>query len=57
MDLSKTELIHVPTGNTGIFIKEFHNYYGCAVLIKLNNGREYYAPKHEFKDLKTGQWI
>jgi len=50
--ISKKKLIHAGTGNVGVFVKEFRNYYGDAIIIQLKNGREFYAPKHEFKDLE-----
>lgn len=43
--------IHILSGKPGKFVKEFRNYYGDAIMIRLDNGREYYAPKHEFKKL------
>lgn len=43
--------VHILTGITGTFVKEFRNYYGDAIMIRLSNGREYYAPKHEFKEI------
>lgn len=44
-----TLLINYKTGIIGNFIKEFENYYGEAIMILTPDGREYYAPKHEFK--------
>lgn len=57
MELLDAKLIHVLTGNIGVCVKEFRNYYGDAILIKLDDGREYYAPKREFKNYITGEWI
>ena len=45
--------VHVLSGKVGTFVKEFRNQYGDAIIIKLDNGREYYAPKHEFKLLHS----
>ena len=45
--------VHVLTGKVGIFVKEFRNYYGDAIMILLDDGRQYYAPKHEFKRLHS----
>ena len=36
------------TGVSGIFVKEFTNNYGDAIMIRTDDGREYYAPKHEW---------
>lgn len=44
-------MFHSISGNTGTFIKEFENRFGTAILIKLANGREYFAPKAEFKEI------
>lgn len=44
-----TLLINCKTGIRGNFIKEFENYYGEAIMILTPDGREYFAPKHEFK--------
>lgn len=46
---SKTLLINIISGVEGYFVKEFTNYYGDAIMIKTLSGKEYYAPKHEFK--------
>lgn len=43
--------VHILTGLVGTFVKEFKNYYGQAMIIQLDDGREYYAPKKEFKKL------
>ncbi|MGZ9675683.1 hypothetical protein [Flavobacterium sp. GNP001] len=45
--------VHVLTGKVGTFVKEFNNYYGRSIMIRLDNGREYYAPAHEFKQLHS----
>ena len=45
--------VHILTGKVGTLVKEFHNCYGDAIMIRLENGREYYAPKHEFKQLHS----
>ena len=44
------KLIHVFTGNAGYFIKE-HKPTGRALTtqIKMNDGRVYFAPSHEFR--------
>ena len=46
-------LVHIYTGKVGDFVKEFRNYYGDAIIIRLDNGREWYAPKREFKQLHS----
>ena len=48
---SDKKMFHPISGNTGTFIKEFENRFGAAILIKLANGLEYYAPKAEFKEI------
>lgn len=45
--------VHILTGLVGVFVKEFRNYYGEAMMIRLENGREYYAPKHEFRQIQN----
>lgn len=47
----KTLLINIISGVEGYFVKEFTNFYGEAIMIKTLSGRNYYAPKHEFKIL------
>lgn len=47
------KLVHILTGKVGVFVKQFRNYYGEAIMIRLDNGREYYAPKHEFKEIHS----
>ena len=39
---------HNPTGNTGAFVREFENRYGRTTVIKLEDGKEYFAPSNEF---------
>lgn len=48
----ETKLIHL-SGISGVLVKEFSNYYGEAIMIKLDNGREYYAPKGEFRTISN----
>lgn len=48
-------LKHVPTGLTGMFIEEIpsmSNKPWITWVIKLDNGREYFAPKSEFTIIK-----
>lgn len=46
-------LIHKLTGNTGIFIKEYYvTGVGYTTQIKQDDGRIYYAPSHEFVEIK-----
>jgi hypothetical protein len=45
--------VHGLTGKTGTFVKEFNNPYGRAIMIRLDNGREWYAPAHEFEQIQT----
>ena len=45
--------MHLPTGNIGILVREFRNRFGDAMIIKLEDGREYFAPKNEFRLLQT----
>lgn len=44
-------LKHMLTGNIGTFVKNVHGYYGEMTIIKLKDGREYYAPSYEFKKI------
>lgn len=41
------------TGVEGTFIREFKNYYGQSILVKTLSGKEYYAPKYEWEEIKT----
>ena len=45
---SSVKMFHALTGVTGFFVKEFKGYYGLSIMIRLDDGREYYAPKREF---------
>lgn len=36
-------------GIEGIFVKFYRNRFGDGMVIKLDNGREYFAPINEFK--------
>lgn len=45
--------VHILTGKVGTFVKEFQNPYGRAIMIRLDNGREWYAPAHEFRPLHS----
>lgn len=45
--------VHILTGKVGTFVKEFRNPYGRAMIIKLDNGREWYAPYNEFRLLHS----
>lgn len=36
------------TGIEGVFVKFYRNRFGEGMLIKLDNGREYFAPVDEF---------
>ena len=40
---------HVLTGLVGTFVKFYRNRYGEGIIIKLDNGREYFAPVNEFR--------
>lgn len=42
-------LHHKISGNTGCFIEVKKGYHGEITIIKLQNGREYYAPSSEFE--------
>jgi len=43
-------LIHILTGNTGVFLKEYYvTGRGYTIQIKLDDGRIYYAPSIEFR--------
>lgn len=45
-------LIHILSENIGVFLKEYHTTgRGYTTQIKLNDGRIYYAPSHEFKPI------
>jgi len=47
-------LKHKPSGNYGIFIKEYYaTGHGYIYQIGLNDGRIYYAPSSEFQVCKT----
>lgn len=46
-------LIHVQTGNVGVFLKEYYaTGHGYLTQIKMDDGRIYYAPSFEFKPIK-----
>ena len=46
-------LIHVQTGNIGVFLKEYYaTGHGYLTQIKMDDGRIYYAPSCEFKPIK-----
>ena len=49
--IGKRKLVHPISGNIGTFVKEFQNHFGDAIMIKLANGREYFAPKREFIEI------
>lgn len=50
---NEVRLIHIHTGNTGIFLKEYYaTGHGYLTRIKMNDGRIYYAPSGEFKEIK-----
>ncbi len=56
--------IHRPTGNIGTFVKEYiPTGRGLTMMIRLDDGRYYYAPKVEFdiykgrNPLKSGGFI
>lgn len=44
-------LRHKLTGHTGVFVEKKNGYYGVVTIIKLQNGREYFAPSHEFEKI------
>ncbi|WP_306540857.1 hypothetical protein [Dysgonomonas sp.] len=45
-------LIHIYTGNIGVFIKEYYaTGHGYLTQIKRDDGRIYYAPSGEFKPI------
>jgi hypothetical protein len=49
------KLKHIPTGLIGDFIEEIQSSQfkpWITWVIKLDNGREYYAPKNEFTIVK-----
>jgi hypothetical protein len=41
-----------PLVGTGDFIREYHGIYGKGLIIRLDNGREYFAPINEFSLVK-----
>lgn len=46
------KLIHILTGNIGVFIKEYYVIgRGYTTQIRLSDGRIYYAPSIEFKPI------
>lgn len=46
------KLIHILTGNIGVFIKEYYvTGRGYTTQIRLSDGRIYYAPSIEFKPI------
>lgn len=48
------KLYHKPTGNTGIFIKEYYpTGKPLTTQIKLSDGKIYFAPSYEFERIKT----
>lgn len=45
-------LKHILSGNIGVFLKEYYvTGRGYATQIKLDDGRIYYAPSHEFEPI------
>jgi len=51
--LGKT-LIHSISGNVGTFVKENVPSFGSKVIIiQLKDGRQYFAPSHEFRLLES----
>lgn len=49
-------LIHNLSGNLGMFLKEYYvTGRGYTTQIKLDDGRIYYAPSHEFKPINKNQ--
>lgn len=44
-------LKHVHTGNIGTFVETRNGYYGEVTIILLSDGRQYFAPSHEFKEV------
>lgn len=54
-------LIHVPSGNIGEFVKEFTNRYQDSfedsIIIKLDNGSKYFAPRNEFRRVESAFYL
>lgn len=48
MDNNVTRYYH-PLVGCGEFVREYVGYYGPGIIIRLDNGREWFAPKNEFK--------
>lgn len=46
--------VHLPTGNYGTLVKEYTpTGRSLTLMIKIKNGREYFAPEHEFKKIEV----
>lgn len=46
---TENKYIHSLTGNIGNFVEKRNGYYGEILIIRLDDGREYFAPTHEFR--------
>ena len=48
LNIREPKYIHSLTGNVGTFVEKRNGYHGEIMIIKLENGREYFAPTNEF---------
>lgn len=52
-NISNRLLMHIITGNIGVFLKEYKpTGKPFTTQIKMEDGRIYFAPSHEFRAMK-----